>query len=189
MISRLQSLAKICVLKLRYGKRLIISYDSMIKRDINVNIQGKTSTIKVAKMNCYSNVILAAVNGGRLVIGNEVFFNRNCMLMCRKGIYIEDGCIFGPNVVIYDHDHSFSEDGVCKNEYKEKEVVIGKNCWLGANVTILCGTEIGEGAIIGAGCVVKGNIPKYSVVVSSTKNNVISIKEWVKRSFHSYIAS
>lgn len=38
--------------------------------------------------------------------------------------------------------------------YKNKKVVIGNFCWIGARTTILPGVTIGDGAVIGAGSVV-----------------------------------
>lgn len=42
-------------------------------------------------------------------------------------------------------------------------VVIGKNVWLGARVTIVPGVTIGDGAIIGAGAVVTKDVPPKAV--------------------------
>ncbi len=44
---------------------------------------------------------------------------------------------------------------------------IGNDVWIGQNAVIMSGTEIGDGAIIGAHAVVKGNIPPYAVVVGN----------------------
>ena len=41
-----------------------------------------------------------------------------------------------------------------------KNVVIGDNCWIGSNVVILPGVEIGANSIIGAGCVISESIPE-----------------------------
>ncbi|MGN0818811.1 MAG: acyltransferase [Christensenellaceae bacterium] len=45
-----------------------------------------------------------------------------------------------------------------------KLITIGRNCWLGSQVIILCGVTIGEGAVVGAGSVVSKDIPPYAVV-------------------------
>ena len=48
---------------------------------------------------------LTIENGGRVVLGDDVFFNDFCALHARKSITIGDGTIFGENVRIYDHNH------------------------------------------------------------------------------------
>jgi acetyltransferase-like isoleucine patch superfamily enzyme len=48
-----------------------------------------------------------------------------------------------------------------------REVIIGDDCWIGANVTLLAGVTIGSGCSIGAGSVVKRDIPPYSIAVGS----------------------
>ena len=64
--------------------------------------------------------------------------------------------------MIYDHDHIFDkETGVDRKKYKVAPVVIGKNCWIGANAVILRGTTIGDNCVVGAGCVLKGNYSAF----------------------------
>ena len=46
-------------------------------------------------------------------------------------------------------------------------MVIEDFVWCGANVTILPGVIIGEGAIVGAGSVVVKDVPKYAVVAGN----------------------
>lgn len=45
-----------------------------------------------------------------------------------------------------------------------QEIVIGAGCWIGARVTLLGGTKLGPGCVVGAGAVVKGSFPAWSVV-------------------------
>lgn len=46
-------------------------------------------------------------------------------------------------------------------------ITIGNDVWIGANVTILGGADIGDGAVIGAECIVAGKIPPYAIVVGN----------------------
>lgn len=115
--------------------------------------------------------------GGEILIGNRVSFNRNCIAICHQRIRIGSNCAFGPNVVIYDHDHKFNSMGFAQDEYNTSPIEIGDNCWIGANVTILRGTIIGEGSVIGAGTVVRGVIPPHSLVTSGREMIVRPIEE------------
>ncbi len=113
----------------------------------------------------YRGVALSAL-GGDLRIGSGVALNRGDVIVCRSAVTIGDGCAFGPHVAVYDHDHRFSDEGFSMDAFRTGPVVIEERCWIGANVTILRGTHIGAGCVIGAGTVVKGEIPAHSLVRS-----------------------
>ena len=63
-------------------------------------------------------------------------------------------------------------------------VIIGNNCWICANVTILQGVIIGECCVVGAGAVVTEDIPPYSLAVGipakvvKTFKDLEELKEW-----------
>lgn len=118
--------------------------------------------------------VLASAGNGNMYIGN-VFFNQNCIVISRGRTEINDGCLFGPNCMVYDHDHEYnSTDGVDARNYSTGSVIIEKNCWIGGGTIILKNTHIGEGTVIGAGCVVKGEIPAHSLV---TADRTLRIRE------------
>ncbi|KAH2906874.1 hypothetical protein KXV75_007113 [Aspergillus fumigatus] len=75
----------------------------------------------------------------------------------------------GPNVNIITGEHETKIEARRKHRGTEftREVIIGDDCWIGANVTILAGVTIGSGCSIGAGSVVKRDIPPYSIAVGS----------------------
>lgn len=47
---------------------------------------------------------------------------------------------------------------------KSGDVIIEEDVWIGANVTILAGVNVGRGAIVAAGSIITKNVPPYSVV-------------------------
>ena len=96
------------------------------------------------------------VEGGELTVGDKCFFNQNVSITCKKKVVIGDRCQIANNVVIVDHDHAGSENW---GSYVETDVVIGNDVWIGAGAVILRGTTIGDKAVIGAGSIVKGNVP------------------------------
>ena len=123
--------------------------------------------IEIGKRVSTHKRVTFSVLGGRLIIGNNTSFNRNDIIVCHNMIKIGENCSFGPNVCIYDHDHKFSVERYEKTQFNTSPVIIEDCCWIGANVTILRGTHIGDGCVIGAGTVVKGEIPAHSIVTSS----------------------
>lgn len=116
------------------------------------------------------------VEGGELTIGTS-FFNQGCAITCMDNIQIGDNCLFGPNVVVVDHDHEYRyTDERRGNHYRKAPISIGNNVWIGANVTILRGTQIEDGAVIGAGCVIRGKVEKDTVVVNKQDIHIKNIQ-------------
>lgn len=140
---------------------------------IDLNHEGRCILGK--KLTTESNVQLAAVYGGKLSIGDNVYFNSNCIIVCRKFVKIGNECIFGPNVCIFDHDHNFGAQGKTSG-YKCSDIEIGENCWIGSGSIILRGSKIGNNCVIGAGCIIRGTIPSNSLVTSGRN---ITIKQLV----------
>lgn len=52
------------------------------------------------------------------------------------------------------------------HEY-DKNIIVGEDVWLAANVTLLSGVTIGRGAIVGAGSVVRYDVPPYAIVAGN----------------------
>ena len=61
------------------------------------------------------------------------------------------------------------------------KIRIGNNVFIGANVTILPGTTIGNNCIIGAGSVVKGICEDNYVYAGNPARKIISIDEYIKK--------
>lgn len=77
---------------------------------------------------------------------------------------IADHVHFGPEVLILTQNHNYEGDALpYDGSYVLKDVVIGESAWIGARVTMLPGTKIGEGAIVQAGAVVHGEIPPCAI--------------------------
>ena len=115
---------------------------------------------------------------GNLEIGENCFFNNDCSINCLNYISIGDGSIFGEGVRIYDHNHKFSDvtRPIKEQGYSLGNVKIGKHCWIGSNVIILKGADIGDNCVIGAGCVISERIKDGSIVKLSYTNLVEPIR-------------
>ncbi|MGZ5242530.1 MAG: acyltransferase [Bacteroidia bacterium] len=99
---------------------------------------------------------------GKVKIGNNVKIQNNVSLY--EGVVCEDDVFLGPSMVFTNviNPRSFIER---KSEYKA--TIIRKGATIGANATIICGIEIGEYALIGAGSVVTKPVSAYELVVGN----------------------
>ncbi|MBE6635042.1 MAG: sugar O-acetyltransferase [Ruminococcaceae bacterium] len=117
---------------------------------------------------CYIEPPLHANWAGRHVhFGKKVYANFNLTLVDDAHIYVGDGTLFAPNVVVATASHPIDPE-LRSGEYQYNlEVHIGKNCWIGAGAVILPGVTIGDNTVIGAGSVVTRDIPANVVAVGN----------------------
>lgn len=112
----------------------------------NVNIEKGASIARGCSIGDNSGVGVRCELNGTVIIGNDV--------------------MMGPDVVVYTVNHQFSDKNrlIREQAYREEEpVIIGDDVWIGRRVMVMPGTEIGKGAVIGAGSVVAKNIPEYAI--------------------------
>ena len=101
---------------------------------------------------------------GKLILHDGVFINNSCSFNCMERIEIGNGTMMGEGVRFYDHDHVYTAEKIEKWQWSTAPIRVGRDCWIGSNVTILKGVTIGDNTIIGAGCLVRKDIPSNSVV-------------------------
>ena len=104
------------------------------------------------------------VSSGKLILHDGVFINNSCSFNCMERIEVGNGTMMGEGVRFYDHDHVYTAEKIEKWQWTTAPIKVGKDCWIGSNVTILKGVTIGDNTIIGAGCIVRKDIPANSVV-------------------------
>lgn len=75
-----------------------------------------------------------------------------------------------PNVGIITANHNPSEP---RTHLQGKDVVIGKDCWIGMNAIILPGVELGDNTVVGAGSVVTKSFPKGSCILAGNPAKII----------------
>lgn len=106
-----------------------------------------------------------------LTLGSGVFINRNSTIVCRYGIDIGRNVVVGPNVMIFDHDHVFSDASIPIREQglRGEKIKIGENVWIGAGVVICKGVRVGSNSIIAAGTVLTKDVPEGCICRTDRK--------------------
>ncbi|MBO6171672.1 MAG: sugar O-acetyltransferase [Desulfovibrio sp.] len=100
--------------------------------------------------------------GKNIRIGKNVFVNSCCCFQDQGGITLGDGVLIGHRVTLATLNHG--ETAADRGDLTPAPIVIGRNAWLGANVTVVPGVSIGDGAIVAAGAVVTRDVPPMTVV-------------------------
>lgn len=100
-----------------------------------------------------------------LVAAEYVYIGPRCSIPPK--VIIGKYTMLAPNVAILGGDHIFDKPDVpiiFSGRPKMPETIIGEDVWIGANVIIMAGVKIGNGAIIAAGSVVTKDVDDYSIM-------------------------
>ena len=100
--------------------------------------------------------------GKNLTLGKNVFINIGCRFQDTAGISIGDGTLIGHGSTLTTLNHHVDPDR--RADMVPAPIVIGRQVWLGAAVTVVPGVTIGDGAIVGAGAVVSKDVPANAIV-------------------------
>jgi len=113
------------------------------------------------------NSIIGAhcVIGQNVVIGPDVIIGNRCKVQNNvslyKGVTLEDDVFCGPSCVF---TNVYNPRAFIDRKKEFKQTLVKRGATIGANATIVCGVTIGNYAVIGAGAVVKSNVPDHAIV-------------------------
>jgi len=100
------------------------------------------------------------VVGPKVTVGNGVKVQNNVSIY--EGVEIEDDVFLGPSMVF---TNVINPRAFIKRKEEFKKTLLKKGCSIGANATIICGTTIGEYALIGSGAVVNKDVQPFALMV------------------------
>ncbi|MGV6483222.1 acyltransferase [Stenotrophomonas lactitubi] len=106
---------------------------------------------------------------GRLMVGDDVAIGQGFHVTAMGPISIGSGTLITGYVSITDIEHEYAaiDVPILQQASTWKETRIGRNCFLGMGARIQAGTILGDGCIVGANAVVRGEFPPYSVIVGA----------------------
>lgn len=110
-------------------------------------------------------------NPERIIIGDRVRIGSRCHIWAgpRDGhVRIGNDVLFGPEVMVTAASYRYNDGSpVTDQPMQEGDILIGDDVWLATRAIILPGANIGNGAIVAAGAVVKGVVPEFAIVAGS----------------------
>ena len=97
--------------------------------------------------------------GTNIIIGSNVYFNFNCIVLDVAQVKIGSRTKMGPNVQIYTATHPINYKERAIGLESGKAITIGEDVWIGGSAIICPGVTIGDRTVVGSGSVVTKNIP------------------------------
>ena len=161
---------------------LIIDQTAIISplADIEKSIKG--SKIIINKSVFIDSFVKIKPTGGigDVIIGNNTYINSGSVIYSGNGVNIGENVLISANCTIAPVNHEFmsKEMLIIKQRFKPSRggVIIEDDVWIGSNTIILDGSIIRKGCVIGAGSLVKSELPSYSV----SAGNPIKIQKYRK---------
>ena len=135
--------------------------------DIEDSVRGSRILIGAhASLDSFVKVKPAGGNGD-LIIGERTVINSGCVLYTGNGIHIGNDVAIAANCTFAPVNHSYKDKSRRINQQgflpSRGGILIEDDVWIGANVVILDGAILRTGCVIGAGSLVRGEIPAYAI--------------------------
>lgn len=105
--------------------------------------------------------------GTQISIGEDFVGNFNLTILDEAPVEIGDHVFIGPNVSLYTVTHALCADQRNEGIMRSLPIRIGDDVWIGGDTVVLQGVTIGRGAVIGAGSVVRHDIPPQVVAAGN----------------------
>jgi acetyltransferase-like isoleucine patch superfamily enzyme len=106
---------------------------------------------------------------GSLRVGDKSVFGADNTVNCYLDIEFGEATLLSDWIYICDFDHRYADLGApIKDQGIVKTPVrIGPGTWIGTKVTVLRGSRVGRGCVLGAHAVVRGDVPDFAVAVGA----------------------
>ncbi len=105
--------------------------------------------------------------GANITLGENFYANHGLVILDGAKVVFGKNVFVAPNCGFHTAGHPLDAERRNKGLEYARPITVGDNVWFGANVVVLPGVTIGDGAVIGAGSVVTRDIPPNVVAVGN----------------------
>lgn len=119
-------------------------------------------------------------NPHNVYVGENSHINHNCCIWCGENskITLGDNLLMGPDVKMFSTNHGMKlETPMTFQDSLEADIIIGNDCWIGANSIILKGVTIPDGCIVAAGSVVTKSLEVPYAIYGGIPAKQISVRK------------
>ena len=106
---------------------------------------------------------LRVTGEGDLFVGDCSFINHECLIDTAGGVTLGRAVALANRVSLLTSGHETDDPRARAGRRMVRPIVVGDGAWLGANVTVLGGVTIGEGAVVAAGSLVRADVPPHTL--------------------------
>jgi acetyltransferase-like isoleucine patch superfamily enzyme len=150
--------------RFRHRKRLRIGPGGRIARDALFSVD-RSSHIHIGKDCRIGPGVILATYGGFIEIGDGASINPYSVLYGHGGLRIGNVVSIATHCTVVPANHVFDRTDIPirRQGLRRQGIVIADDVWIGANAVVLDGARIGEGCVIAAGSVARGELEPMGV--------------------------
>ncbi len=157
---------------LRHPRRIRLGRGVVVDDNCVLDAKGYSSNgICIGDGVVISRNTIISCKGGSIDIEDNSNISANCMLISESRLSVgKNVLIAGMCYIIAGGNHGIERIDIpiiSQPMTQKGGIIIGDNCWLGANVTVLDGVTIGRDTVVGAGAVVTESLPEYAIAVGA----------------------
>lgn len=176
---------------------ILIKFSSILLDSCRFKIFSNSNEISIGENTTVGCFFIFESDTGSIVVGDNTYIGGST-LISRSSIRIGSNVTIAWGTTIYDHsshslDYRERRNDIARqvNAYREGKdiiatkdwstvktapIVVQDDVWIGFNCIILKGVTIGEGAIIGAGSVVRDDVAPWTLVAGNPAVFVKSLR-------------
>ncbi len=159
---------RLLLLRIRYP-HVVVRGMVFLGRGVRIEARPGFGRLEIGRWVHIGDGTALRCHEGSMRIGDKVVFGRDNTVNCYLDVEIGAATLVADWVYVTDFDHVTSD---VRRPIKDQGIVktpvrIGPECWLGVKTSVLRGSRIGRGAVLGAHAVARGDIPAYAIAVGS----------------------
>lgn len=149
-------------------RKMINKCGKNIRLGVGITITGYKNIEMGSDISIMNYSCLYANDATLLKLGNNISINSNTTIDAADGgkIIIGDNVLMAQNVVLRASDHEYGNVNIpiSQQGHAGGQIIIGNDCWIGANAVITRNVKIGDHSIVAAGAVVTKDIEPFAIV-------------------------
>lgn len=145
-----------------------IYFDETLPDNIVISFEGCNNELHIDERLAVGNLRIQFGNNGLCEIGRNTEIIGGSLFISNSKLLIGDDCLFSTEVIIRTHDahHIFDLETHERINFP-RDVIVEDNVWIGHRVSLLGGTQIGKGSVVGSNAVTSSRFGNHQIVAGN----------------------
>lgn len=157
--------------KLIEKKSITLGHKVRLEKGVRIDALSRNGVVLGDNVVLGRNTVIECTGSLRSVgegvkIGSRSTFGSDCMFGAAGGITVGEDVMAGQQIRFHSENHNYDDTNVPIRQQgvSHKGITIGNNCWIGAGAVFLDGARLGDGCVVAANAVVRGEFPDNAVI-------------------------